>query len=61
MGTDFATTTACLAIGLLPPANSMATAFYASGMLAALAVMLILPLLLYRWRRPAWSSHTETE
>lgn len=60
-GTGFATTTVCLVIGLLPPGNGFATPFYASGMLAALAVMLILPLLLYRWRRPAWRSHTGTE
>lgn len=59
-GTGFATTTVCLVIGLLPPGNGFATAFYASGMLAALAVMRIL-LLLYRWRRPACSSHTGAE
>jgi amino acid transporter len=55
-GTGFATTLACLLIGLLPPGGGVAEGVYAPAMLATLALMLVLPLLLYRWRRPAWAN-----
>ncbi|MCG6986773.1 MAG: APC family permease [Gemmatimonadetes bacterium] len=54
-GTGFVTTLLCLAIGLLPPGEGIRGTAYASAMLAILALMIILPLLLYRWRRPAWA------
>ncbi len=53
-GMGFVTTLTCLAIGLLPPGDGISDAVYAPAMLAILAVMIVLPLLLYRWRRPAW-------
>ncbi|MEJ2479583.1 MAG: APC family permease [Acidihalobacter sp.] len=58
-GTGFATTFACLLIGLLPPGDGVAEGVYAPAMLATLALMLILPLLLYRWRRPAWADSAD--
>jgi hypothetical protein len=54
-GMGFVTTLLCLAIGLLPPGEGIRGTAYASAMLAILALMIILPLLLYRWRRPAWA------
>ncbi|MEJ2059258.1 MAG: APC family permease, partial [Gammaproteobacteria bacterium] len=53
-GTGFATTLACLFIGLLPPGDGIPDRVYAPVMLATLAAMLALPLLVYRWRRSAW-------
>lgn len=53
-GTGFLTTLACLCIGLLPPGEGVDERVYAPGMLATLALMIVLPLLLYRWRRGTW-------
>lgn len=55
-GMGFLTTLACLFIGLLPPGDGVTETVYATAMLATLALMLIFPLLLYRWRRPTWAS-----
>ncbi|MEJ2633356.1 MAG: amino acid permease [Acidihalobacter sp.] len=55
-GTGFATTLACLFISLLPPGGGVAEGVYAPAMLGTLALMIVLPLLLYRWRRPAWAN-----
>jgi hypothetical protein len=55
-GTGFITTLACFLIGFLPPGNGIGAGFYALVMLGVLAAMLAVPLLLYRWRRPAWSA-----
>lgn len=59
-GTGFVTALACLFIGLLSPGEDIAETVYAPAMLATLTLMLALPLLLYRWRRPHWMS-TDTE
>ncbi len=53
-GMGFTTTLICLAIGLLPPGEGIAETVYAPAMLAVLVLMIVLPLLLFRWRRPAW-------
>jgi amino acid transporter len=55
-GMGFLTTAMCLVIGLLPPGDGIPGTIYPPAMLAMLALMLILPLLLYRWRRPAWAA-----
>lgn len=60
-GTGFVTTLACLGIGLLPPGDGIAETTYLPTMLAALALMVALPLLLYHWRRPAWARVTGKE
>ncbi len=54
-GTGFITTLACLLIGLLPPGGGIAESVYAPAMLTTLALMLIIPMLIYRWRRSSWS------
>ncbi|PKY10470.1 amino acid transporter [Acidithiobacillus marinus] len=59
-GIGFITTLACLLIGLLPPGAGIDEIFYAPGMLAVLGVMLLLPSLLYRWRRPEWMQAPRT-
>jgi amino acid transporter len=55
-GIGFVTTLLCLAIGLLPPGDGIPGTLYPPAMLAILALMLIFPLLLYHWRRPAWAA-----
>ncbi|MGA7800347.1 MAG: APC family permease [Gammaproteobacteria bacterium] len=60
-GTGFVTTAVCLAVGLLPPDQGIAAARYAPTMLVSLAVMVMVPLLLYHWRRPAWAGAVEQE
>lgn len=55
-GTGFITTFACLLIGFIPPSNAISEQVYASAMLVTLLLMIAFPLLLYRWRRPAWKS-----
>ncbi|HDO33633.1 MAG TPA: amino acid permease, partial [Chromatiales bacterium] len=54
-GTGFTTTLACLLIGFIPPGPGISPVAYRVAMLAALGVMLFIPLALYRWRRPAWT------
>ncbi len=54
-GTGFTTTLVCLLIGFIPPGPGISPAAYRVAMLAALGVMLFIPLALYRWRRPAWA------
>ncbi len=60
-GTGFATALACLLIGLLPPDGEVSGTWYVPAMLAALASMVALPLLLYRWRPPTWATEAELE
>lgn len=60
-GTGLITTALCLCIGLLTPSDSLSQFHYASAMLAILVLMLLLPLSIYRWRRPAWSGVTQKE
>ncbi|AOU99537.1 amino acid transporter [Acidihalobacter yilgarnensis] len=60
-GTGFATTLACLLIGLLPPGSGIAEDAYTPAMLATLTIMLIIPLLLHRWRRPTWTIAAKPE
>ncbi len=55
-GTGFITTLACFLIGFLPPGTGLGAVPYALAMLFTLVVMLAAPLLLYRWRRPAWAT-----
>lgn len=54
-GTGFITTFACFLIGFLPPGTDIGAIPYALTMLATLVVMLSVPQLLYRWRRPEWA------
>ncbi len=60
-GTGFTTTLACLLIGFLPPGKSISGPIYAGVMLLALIITLIIPQLLYHFRRPAWAPATTTE
>lgn len=63
-GTGFVTTLACFIIGFLPPDTDMARQPYVLAMLTILAVTLVVPQLLYRWRRPGWAvidTDTDTE
>ncbi len=53
-GAGFTTTVICFLIGFLPPGVGIGATPYALAMLAALAVMLAVPQLLYHWRRPGW-------
>lgn len=55
-GTGFITTLACFFIGFLPPGTDMAGPTYVLAMLAILMLMLAVPQLLYRWRRPGWAA-----
>ena len=54
-GIGFITTLICFLIGFLPPGTDVDAVPYALAMLATLAVMLLVPQLLYYWRRPAWA------
>lgn len=60
-GTGFVTTLICLLIGLLPPSGGISEDIYAPLMLATLVLMLAIPLLLFRWRRPVWVAIAEQE
>lgn len=53
-GTGFVTTLACLLIGFIPPGPGLAPDTYRMAMLAAVGGMLLVPLALHHWRRPAW-------
>ncbi|NOZ42599.1 MAG: amino acid permease [Alphaproteobacteria bacterium] len=55
-GTGFVTTLACLLIGFLPPGAMIAPVPYVLAMFASLVVMLVMPQLLYHWRRPEWAA-----
>ncbi|VAX12249.1 hypothetical protein MNBD_GAMMA24-427, partial [hydrothermal vent metagenome] len=55
-GTGFITTLACFFIGFLPPGTNMAGPTYVLAMLVILLLMLAVPQLLYRWRRPGWAA-----
>ncbi|VAW21990.1 hypothetical protein MNBD_ALPHA12-79 [hydrothermal vent metagenome] len=59
-GVGFITTLACLFIGFLPPGAGIGAVPYALAMLATLLVMLAVPQILYKWRRPEWARF-ETE
>lgn len=56
-GSGFSTALACLGIGFLPPGDGIASTTYTLAMLITLALMILLPLLLFRWRRPDWANH----
>lgn len=57
-GLGFVTTVLCLAIGLLIPGNDVVPSHYIGAMTGVLVAMILVPLMLFRWRRPAWANAT---
>lgn len=53
-GVGFATSFACLIIGLLPPGSGVNSHVYTSFMLLILLLMIVIPMIIYRIRRPDW-------